>query len=212
MELGIGEWIVIVISAILLIWFFIGNLLNHQRSQKMLAWMLNAAQSTGKVTSGRMLAPSAEGPRAMIKIDGSPIRQIEILLRLLRRENLPLWLYQLIINRKDEVTLKLSITSILSGELMAFQTKNATREVELANRAKKQNLVFLAETPTHRLYYRQRINPEQVERLRDFLQKAPETIHIIIQSENPQLIFKLPTKALFRLNPQSLLSQLHDLM
>lgn len=194
MELGIGEWIVIIVSVVLLAWFFIGNMLNNQRAQNLLTWLVASAQITGKVTSGRMLAPTSEGLRAMIKLDDSPIRQIEVVIRLLRRENLPLWLYQLILGKQDAVTLNLSLHQAPQGEIVVFLKKNSTQQVELANRGKKQNLVFIQDSANHRMYYRHRMDVDQIQRVKQYLEKEPALQSIGIFIENPHMKIDLPLK------------------
>lgn len=195
MELGIGEWIVIIVSAVILAWFFIGNALNNQLAQKLLTWLVASAKNIGKVTTGRMLAPTSEGLRAMIKLDESPIRQMEVLLRLLRRENLPLWLYQLILGKQDTVTLNISLQKASQSEIAVFLKKNSTREVELANRGKKQALVFIQETTSHRIYYRHQMDSDQVQRVIAYLDKEPALIMLILTSENPRLKISLPLRS-----------------
>lgn len=212
MELGIGEWIVIIISVILLVWFFIGNILNNQRAQRLLAWLVASAQNIGKVTSGRMLAPNADGPRAMIKMDVSPVRQIEANLRLLRRENLPLWIYQKIINRKDEITLNLSLNTASPHSLMAFAKKNSSQAVEQANRGMAQALVFLQETNEHRLYYRQKFDPDQVQRLKGFLENNPSVTSVMLRTEAPHLSIRAPIKTIYSLEQKNFLNKLLDLI
>jgi len=212
MELGAGEWIVIIISVILLVWFFIGNVLNNQRAQGLLTWLVDSAKTTDKVTSGRMLAPNADGPRAIIKMDGSSVRQLEINFRLLRRENLPLWIYQCIVRRKDEITLNFSMSKASSNVLVAFDKKNSSQAVEKANRGAAQSLVFLQETAGHRLYYRQKFDPDQVQRLKGFLENNPAVTGVMIQSGAPQLSIRTPINTIYSLEQKNFLNKLVDLV
>lgn len=190
--MGVGEWIVVGLSIVIAAWFLIGSYLNNRRSQAVLVWLVDGASALGKVSAARFLAPTSAGFRAMIKLENGPAAQIEVVMSLLRRENLPLWLFQLITHKPDLLTLNFTLQKKPQHELWAFQVKKASTLLEQANRGQKSALEFLEGTLNHRLYARQKSDEFLSTQIKAYLEKHPRVLILAYQVKAPNLTFAEP--------------------
>lgn len=190
--MGVGEWIVIGISIVLAAWFLIGSYLNNRRSQVILGWLAQGAPALGKVSAARFLASTSAGFRAMLKFESGPATQVEVVMGLRRRENLPLWLFQWLTHKPDLLTLNFTLRNAPPHESWAFQTKKASGLVEQANRSKKTPLVFLEEIATHRLYVRQKGGEAPTAKVKTYLDTHPQVKILALQTRAPNFILALP--------------------
>lgn len=210
--MGIGEYIVIGISIAIAAWFLIGSYINNQKSQQILSWLVKGASALGKVSAARFLAPSRSGVRAMIKFEDGPVAQVEVVMALVRRENLPLWLFQLITRRKDLLTLNFSSRKTPAGEMWAFPSKSAAGLVEQANQGQKAPLVFREEQGQHRLYTRQKEDEQAFNYLRGYLNSNPAVQVIVLQAKSPNLILIEPIKSVMRSSSEAFFRQVEKLL
>jgi hypothetical protein len=105
MELNLGQWVVIVLCALLLIGYIRGFYYNRARAASVLAWLQEGLGTLGSVSLGERLPGMATGGRLEVKRAGSPLRRIEAAYLLAPRENLFFWIFHLLLRKQDELIL-----------------------------------------------------------------------------------------------------------
>ena len=208
--MGVGEWIVVGISIVIGAWFLIGSYLNNRRSQAVLVWLVDGASELGKISAARFLASTGAGIRAMIKLENGPVAQIEVIMGLIRRENLPLWLFQLVTKKSDLLTLNFTLQKKPQHELWAFQVKKASALVEQANRGQKSALDFQEETLNHRLYTRQKSDENLSTLVKTYLEKHPQVLILAYQLKAPNLTIAEPIQAVMTVSAKEFFSSINQ--
>ncbi|MBE3064704.1 MAG: hypothetical protein IMZ69_06765 [Spirochaetes bacterium] len=104
-NLGLGQWIVIGLSAVLGAWFVAGIAINRRVGRTARDWI---ASSLDGYTCGEPswvdLATAAVAMKATRPT--LPLERLEAILALERRENLPLWLFQHVAGKRDSLILR----------------------------------------------------------------------------------------------------------
>lgn len=122
MELNPGQWIVIGISALMILGYIRGYYANRRRAGQVLAWLRQGLETLGPVSSGEKLPGMTTGGRLEVKHAVAPLKRAEAIYLLAPRENLFFWLFHRLQGKDDELILWLT-----------FQSK-PTQEVEVARR------------------------------------------------------------------------------
>jgi hypothetical protein len=131
MELNLGQWVVIVISVILILGYIRGYYYNRQRAGQILAWLEEGLKTFGPVSSGEKLPGMATGGRLEVKRAAAPLKQVEAVYLLAPRENLLFWLFHLIQGRRDELILWITYQSKPEQELEAARPHDRQLESRL---------------------------------------------------------------------------------
>lgn len=134
MELNLGQWVVIGISALLIAGYIFGYYYNRQRAEQVLIWLRAGLESLGPVSAGGKLPGMASGGRLEVKHAIGRLRRAEAVYLLAPRENLFFWLFYRLQGKDDELILWLT-----------FQVK-PSYEVEVARRGDRQFERRLKET------------------------------------------------------------------
>lgn len=103
MELDTGQWIVIIICAVLIIAYIRGYIYNHQQAGKIAPWLIDGLKEWGKVTPGEKMPGMVTGGRLIVEQASKPFRKIEALYLLAPRENPLFWIFHLLQGRGDEL-------------------------------------------------------------------------------------------------------------
>ncbi|MCW5851594.1 MAG: hypothetical protein KIT87_16090 [Anaerolineae bacterium] len=198
--MDIGQLIVIGLSIVLLIWYFGASVYNRRRGQTLGRWLQAGLKSLGGQAGYKWIGSSASGLQAIVSGALPPWKSAEAIVLLETRELLPLWVFQRLTGRRDQLILKLTLRHRLTGSLDA-----APRVVPPAGW-----------TPTagpHGLHLTtDRAGAALVGRLTPFLDRyGPALRSFSVRPQEPQLILALNT-ALIEAKPlEELLSQLAEL-
>lgn len=103
MELDIGQWLVIILSAVLILGYIRGFYYNRQQGEKTLKWLLEGLKEWGKVAPGEKLPGMVTGGRLIVEPAKAPMRKIEALYLLSPRENPLFWLFHRLQGKQDEL-------------------------------------------------------------------------------------------------------------
>lgn len=101
-----GQTIVIVLSIFMGVWYVIGSIFNRRRGIDTYRWLRDSLQKYGKISEAKWIGSSASGARMAIDKPGAPFRRVEAIFLLNSREILPLWLFNLVRAKSDEMILK----------------------------------------------------------------------------------------------------------
>ena len=117
MQLDAGQWIVIGICAILIVWYMGGYYYNRQRAEQVLTWLRSGLSPWGKVTPGERLSGMSTGGRLNVGQASAPFRRIEAIYVLDPRENLPFLIFHRLLGKQDELILKIDFRTAPLGEV-----------------------------------------------------------------------------------------------
>ncbi|MBN1453785.1 MAG: hypothetical protein JW963_22415 [Anaerolineales bacterium] len=126
MELNLGQWVVIVVCAILILGYIRGYYYNRQRAGQIFAWLKEGLETLGPVSAGDKLPGMASGGQLEVKRAAAPIKRVEAVYLLAPRENLLFWLFHLLQGKRDELIL-----------WVTYQSKSE-QEVEVARPGDRQ--------------------------------------------------------------------------
>jgi hypothetical protein len=203
-SLGIGEWIVIGLSVVIGMFFIIGNWINNQRSTEVLRWLRRGLGAFGEVKSSLLSAPTTTGLR--LKIDppeASSLKEIQGNLVLARRENLPMWIYQLVRGKREHLTLSCNVQPVPDGDLHAYHQSNL-EDVEKARRGEIANLTLLKQAGEFHFYAQGSVSPELANRLEKLVSQYPGLLlEASLMHKAPHLTLDLRLSQLKNSDPQS---------
>jgi hypothetical protein len=208
-SLGIGEWIVIGLSVVIGLFFIIGNWTNNQRCTTALAWLRRGLAGFGDVKSARLSAPATSGIRLKIDpADTSPFQQIAGNLVLERRENLPLWAFQTLRGKHDQLQLQADLQPAPAGELHIFHKTNLA-QVNAAKQGEKASYTFLKQAGDFHFYTRGEVPPNQVDCAAALVSQLPAILlEFSLQRKSPHLVLNVRLSPLLRSDPKQFFQSL----
>lgn len=130
--MDLGQWIAIGLSALMGLWFGVGTFYNRRRGIDTYRWLQSGLQSLGKVSEASWIGSSASGARLVVGGAASPFRRVEVIFLLESREILPLWVFNRIRNKQDEMILKAALRSVPAQEIEVFRRRDRQAQTLLA--------------------------------------------------------------------------------
>lgn len=116
-DLNLGQWIIIALSAFLLIWYFTANSFNRKRGTATFRWLYRALESLGEISTAEWIGAANMGARLSVKKAAKPFRSVEAHYLLEPREFLPYWLLSRLKGKRDEVLIKMVLRVAPNGRL-----------------------------------------------------------------------------------------------
>jgi hypothetical protein len=116
-----GQWMVIGLSAVFLLWILIGSVANRKRAEQVLSWVQEGTKPLGRLSGARRLKGSAV--QLTIKDAITPFRHVDLIFALEPRENPPLWIYNRLGGRRDELIIKTNLRLAPKEEFSVVQGK-----------------------------------------------------------------------------------------
>jgi len=182
-----GQWIAIILSAVLGVWFVIGSMINRRRGVDTYKWLKQGLETLGKVTEGRWIGSSGSGARLIVGEAKKPFKRIEVVFLLDSREIMPLWLFNLVRGKQDEMILKANLRSRPTQEIEAVRQRgwNFPRTGAASN--------DLGMSPAgFRLNRRGPSSEGELARVRAFLEQYQESVRSLsLQKKEPHLILRI---------------------
>jgi len=123
-DLNLGQYIVIALSVLLLIWYFWANSENRKRSTAIYRWLRHSLELFGEISDAEWIGAANMGARLTIKKAKKPFRRVEVHYVLEPREFPPYWLYSRLRGKRDEVVIKITLRSAPKGRLEIQQKTN----------------------------------------------------------------------------------------
>lgn len=209
-RLNAGQWVVIGLSSVLIVWLVAGIVINRREGVKAHAWLCSSLSGfTGGnlawvdlATAASVLKPA--DPRACVE-------KIEAVFAFERRENLPLWLFHRAAGKRDSLIVRASLKAspsceahlVLSTELAVLASLSQGRDPPLERRDDHDGYSLLM-----------RGAPAQgtLAALKDAAARYPGGIQrVSLRPERPQLLFHARLDALRKAPTGSLLTTIDEL-
>jgi len=111
MQLNTGQWVVIVIAAVLIFGYILGYYYNRQRAEQIFKWLKQGLSTLGEVSLGEKLPGMATGGRLEVNQPAAPLKRVEAVYLLAPRENLLFLLFHLLQGRGDELVVWINYQS-----------------------------------------------------------------------------------------------------
>lgn len=134
MQLNTGQWVVMIVAAVLIAGYGFGYYYNRRRAEHIYAWLRSGLSTLGTVTTGEKLPGMASGGRLEVNQAAPPLKRVEAVYLLAPRENIIFWLFHLLQGRSDELIV-----------WVTYQDK-PEQSVEVAHRGDRQLAKRLAAT------------------------------------------------------------------
>jgi hypothetical protein len=135
----LGQWIVIILSILMGAWYIVGSVINRRKGIATYRWLRAGLEKYGKISEAKWIGSAASGARLAVAQAGSPFRRIETVFLLNSREILPLWLFNLLRSKSDEMVLKADLRKAPVFQLEVFAPGKVNEE-KLAEQAGKKTI------------------------------------------------------------------------
>lgn len=117
LNLDIGQWIVIGLSAFLFVWYLLAGTSNRNQGLITYRWLRKGLGIFGEISSAEWIGASNMGARFAVKKAKKPFRLVEAHYLLEPREFLPYWLISRLRGKRDEVLVRITLQSAPKGNL-----------------------------------------------------------------------------------------------
>ncbi|MGD2028198.1 MAG: hypothetical protein PVI99_10310 [Anaerolineales bacterium] len=188
--MDLGQYIIIGLSIFFALWYFVGAIINRKRGVATFHWLRDGLETNGKVTEARWIGSSGSGARLTVGVAQPPFQRIEVVFLLDSREILPLWLVNLLRNKRDEMILKANLRSRPSVELEIG--RQGSKDVKVLKAGGDMPPYQQAGTAAgFDILSRGKANETQLARLQSFIEKYNTSIkRISLQRQMPHLILR----------------------
>jgi len=209
--LGFGEWLVIGLSVVIGLFFVIGNWYNNQHAMHAVRWLRRGLSVFGSIKSVRLSAPSSQGiPLRIDPVEVGPFNRLQGNLVLARRENLPMWLFQLIRGNQETLELNADVRSRDQGEIHAIQ-KTQFGRLKTAQQNKYRQMVLVDQSAERSFYASDAGQASRVATIERLVAQYPSAIlSFSLQPQSPQVTILTHLPALLRANPEAFFQALQD--
>jgi hypothetical protein len=117
LDLNLGQWIVIALSAFLFLWYFFANTANRRQGIATYRWLRQALEVYGKISRAEWIGASNMGARLTVDKAASPLRRVQAHYLLEPREFLPYWLASRLRGKRDTVVIQADLRTPPKGNL-----------------------------------------------------------------------------------------------
>jgi hypothetical protein len=188
--MNVGQWIVILLSALMGGWYLIGAIINRKRGMATFSWMRAGLEKLGKLSEARWIGSSGSGARLVVGQAASPFQRVEVVFLLESREILPLWIFNHVRGKRDEMIIKANLRSAPSQELEAALSGARDFRSIIASQQKKP-FELLPAPQGFALARRGPQDDQGLARLNDFLGHYTGAVwRISLQRKAPHLILR----------------------
>jgi hypothetical protein len=188
--MDIGQWIVIILSIILAVWYFIGAIINRRLGLSVFEWLRSGLEQLGKLSEVRWIGSSGSGARLVVAQAGAPFQRVEVVYLMESREIMPLWLFNRIRGKRDEMIIRANLRSVPGQELEAARHSSRAFQQALSNPETKP-FELLPDYAGFELARRGQNDIQATERFKELLNKHSDAImQVSLQRKSPHLILR----------------------
>jgi hypothetical protein len=207
--MDIGQWTVVGLSALFLAWFLAGTATNRRRGDQVLRWVHGGIKPLGRMSEARRIRGSAV--QLTIKDAAVPFRQVDLIVALEPRENPPLWLYNHMLGKRDELDIQAKLrTAAQEWEI----TKVGARKTA-DKRASDDSPLNTLESAggSYTVESSKGIDPAMLDCLENFLAKYGSAVeHFSLKRSPPHVQVHLLLSPLLDINPELFFKDLQNLL
>jgi hypothetical protein len=205
-DMDIGQWTVIGLSALFLAWFLAGAATNRKLGDQVLRWVQAGTRQLGRLSEARRMRGSAV--QLTMKDVAAPFRQLDLIVALEPRENPPLWFYHHLNGKRDELVIQGILRSSPKQDLEIAKTSTRSpmeSEMASASQAKMLQVAF----GSYGFTASQEIDPAWMNLLDPFLSKYGDAVQQLnFKRSTPHLQISLRLASLLKTNPQEFMTDL----
>jgi hypothetical protein len=204
-----GQQIVIGLCVFLFLWFIVFNYLNRRRGISAYRWLRQGLEKViGEVTEASWIGSSASGAHLVVAKARGPFRSMEVIYLLVSREILPLWIFNRLRGKRDELIIKASLKQVPVEEVEVAPPQDK-EFVSLLAREQKRPYERIPIHPEFEVGRRGRKNPRGINALQNLLERYPEAIQrISLQRVAPQLVVRVALPSIVSQSADEFLSAL----
>lgn len=200
LDLNLGQWIIIGLSAFLFVWFFIASAANRKQGIAIYRWLRRALGAYGDVSQAEWIGASNMGARLLVDKAASPLRRARARYLLEPREFLPYWLASRLRGKRDRVVIQLDLRRPPSATLEIGRVSG--RRAETAGSAEGM-------PPGFQLLRAEGDSAPLLEGVQGFLASQGATVErLLLQRQAPHLELEAWPKPLLRAPADAYLSAL----
>jgi len=208
--LGVGEWIIILLSGVLLIGYGWGYIRNRARAAELSAWLSEGLAPWGQVQPGSPLSGLASGGRLQVDPARSPFRRIHVTYVLAPRENWIFWILHRLWGKGDEIFVQADVRTAPKWEVSLHPADKGVPAPHIPHVGKVLQLRF--REGQHLLYGRSEGGPLPEEQLRELVRVlTPYLREFVIRRSSPHILLRLDVSSSFALPARALWDMLAGL-
>jgi hypothetical protein len=188
--MDLGQRIVIILFIFLAIWYLIGSIINRRLGVSVFEWLRTGLGQLGKISEARWIGSSGSGARIVVAQAGAPFQRVEVVYLMESREILPLWLFNRIRGKRDEMVIRANLRSAPLQELEAARHSSREFQRVLSNPETK-SFELLPNHMGFELARRGRNDVQATEKFKELLNKHQDAItQVSLQRQAPHLILR----------------------
>lgn len=188
--MNFGQWVVILLSIFLAVWYFIGAIINRRFGMAVFEWLRPGMEKMGKLSEARWIGSSGSGARLAVSQPDAPFQRLEVVYLMESREIMPLWLFNRLRGKRDEMIIRANLRSVPGPEIEA--ARQGSREFR--NMISEPGSKSYELLPDHAGFELARHGKEDIQlsgQVEKFLDKYREAIlRISLQRQAPHLILR----------------------
>jgi hypothetical protein len=190
MQLNLGQWVVIIIAAVLILGYILGYFYNRQRAEQIFIWLKQGLSTLGEVSLGEKLPGMATGGRLEVNQAAAPLKRVEAVYMLAPRENLLFLIFHLLQGRGDELIVWINYQS--KPEQCVEVARKGDRQFEKRLKDKEKPALSIVDVNRGLQIAVEEIpGALQAGKVQSFLQHYPSTvIRLALRPEKPHLFLR----------------------
>jgi len=176
------------------------------------SWLRSGLERLGKLSEARWIGSSGSGARLVVSQPSSPFKRIEVVFLLESREILPLWIFNHLRGKRDEMIIKANLRSAPSQEFEA--ALNGARDFKSALAGGQKKPFELLPAPQgFEMARRGKQDDQEIERLSGFISDHAGAVwRISLQRKAPHLILRANLPSLQEKPPEEFFDEVKQLV
>ena len=209
-----GQWIAISLSALFGAWYAVGAIINRRRGVAIYRWLRTGLEQVGKISEAKWIGSSGSGARLVVDKGKKPFRRVEVVFLLESREIMPIWLFNRLRKKQDEMILKATLTQVPDQEVESGPSGDRKLKGLLSAPGNKLNPFNVVSAPKgFDIIRRGRQDEERLVALREFLIKYSNSVfQVSLRKQMPHLILRVYLPALQSIPAEDFLAELSLLL
>ena len=209
-----GQWIAIGLSVLLGVWYVVGAIINRRRGVVTYHWLKAGLEQLGKISEAKWIGSSGSGARLLLEKTAKPFRRIEIVFLLESREIMPIWLFNRLRKKQDEMILKANLRQTPTQEAESAPSGDRKLKELLSAPSNKLNPFRVSPAPEgFEIICRGMQDEEYLAALRRFLLKYSDSVfQFSLRRQMPHLILRVYLPPLLRIPAEDFIADMSSLV